>query len=519
MVNYVASAATFLALTSLTATTIEAEERSTNLRRNNEQHRLRKLYGGGLSNSQFVSDTVTECEEVIDGNPPVCIKVCVEVTSITSGETLVDETSKVSQSKCESTSVEEVITGSPTNHPTYLATEDDETTIITHSYSPDIMKWTGDEDTVSSSAIDWIGDGYTSTTISDSNSIVIQNGSSSKSSKDGFLASSKGSKGEVVSSKSSKSVVGEVENVVISNGWSGSAQTTSDNIIVGSSKSAKYSTYNEGSSDVLDENGWYGSAEQSVVGESSSKSSKSEATSVGSAGSSKSSKSEDVENVSTLNSWYGSAQTIVTAAGSSKSSKSEGVEEIAATSTGWYGSAQIVSTAAGSSKSSKSEDVESIATSNGWNGSAQSISSAAGSSKSSKSEVVEEIVATSSGWYGSAQTVSTAVGSSKSSKSENVESVATSNGWNGSGAQTISSAVGSSKSSKAESVEENVVTSNGWSGSAQTIISSAAGSSSKSSKSEGSSGAGGDSSVEANFEYVTVSKPQSNSEWHSDGWQ
>ena len=175
MVNYVASAATFLALTSLTATTIEAEERSTNLRRNNEQHRLRKLYGGGLSNSQFVSDTVTECEEVIDGNPPVCIKVCVEVTSITSGETLVDETSKVSQSKCESTSVEEVITGSPTNHPTYLATEDDETTIITHSYSPDIMKWTGDEDTVSSSAIDWIGDGYTSTTISDSNSIVIQN--------------------------------------------------------------------------------------------------------------------------------------------------------------------------------------------------------------------------------------------------------------------------------------------------------------------------------------------------------
>ena len=149
MVHYFASAATFIALTSISATTIHARERSTNLRRNDEQQSSRKLYGGGLSNSHFVSDTVTECEEVFEGNPPVCIKVCVEVTSITSGETLVDETSKVNQSKCESSTMDKETTGSPTYHPTYLATklvaEDDET-IITHTYTPDTMKWAEDED-------------------------------------------------------------------------------------------------------------------------------------------------------------------------------------------------------------------------------------------------------------------------------------------------------------------------------------------------------------------------------------
>lgn len=391
MVHYFASATTFLALTSISATTIQAKERSANLRRNDEQQSSRKLYGGGLSSSHFVSDTVTDCEEVMVGNPPICVNVCVEVTSITNGGMLVEETSKASQRKCKSTNIAEETTGSPTNHPTYLATkfvtEDDET-IITHTYSPDTMKLANEEDKVSSSAIDWNGDGYTSTANFESNSI-IQNGISSKSSKDGFVTSSKGgkiassaksSKSEFVSngsfskgsSKSAKSDGVDLDNVVISDGWSGSGQTTSDNVIR-SSKSSKYSTFPEDSSDVLDANGWYSSAQGGTA-------------SVGSAGSSKSSKSGGVvENVATSNGWFGSSQTIVTAAGSSKSSKSEGLEENVTSSNSWYGSSQTISTDAGSSKSSKSEGVEEVVvTSDGWSGSAQVP--AMSSSKSPKSE-------------------------------------------------------------------------------------------------------------------------------------
>ena len=351
MVNYIASAATLLALTtSLTTTTIQAAERSTNLRRNDEQQtRLRKLsYGGGLSNSHFVSDTQTECEEVLEGNPPVCAIVCIEVTSIYNGETLVDETSKVNQSKCEST-VEEVATDAPTFHPTYL-----------------IAEVAGIEETEFTSDIDWVGDGYKSaTTTFDSNSGVVQSGgSSSKSSKaeygsEGITAASsaKSSKGfSNGSSKSAKSAGSDAENVVISNGWSGSVQTI---------------TYN--ANDVLDANGWYGSA-QSIEGNSVSGKS-----SVGSVGSSKSSKSDGLESVTTSNGWYGSAQVVSAVAGSSsKSSKSDDVESVA-TSNGWSGSVQIVSAVAGSSsKSSKSSGSNGTASSNksskssGSNGTASS---------------------------------------------------------------------------------------------------------------------------------------------------
>ena len=198
MVNYIASAATLLALTtSLTTTAIQAAERSTNLRRNDEQQtRLRKLsYGGGLSNnSHFVSDTQTECEEVLEGNPPVCVIVCIEVTSIYNGETLVDETSKVNQSKCEST-VEEVATDAPTFHPTYL-----------------IADVAGIEETEFTSDIDWVGDGYKSaTTTFDSNGGVVQSGgSSSKSSKaeygsEGITAASSAKSSKGFSNGSSKS--------------------------------------------------------------------------------------------------------------------------------------------------------------------------------------------------------------------------------------------------------------------------------------------------------------------------
>jgi hypothetical protein len=357
MVNYIASAATLLALTtSLTTTTIHAAERTMNLRRNDEQRKL--SYGGGLSNSHFVSDTQTECEEVIEGNPPVCVIVCVEVTSIYNGETLVDETSKVNQSKCEST-VEEVATGSPTNHPTYL-----------------IAEVAGIEETEFTSDIDWVGDGYKSTTATFNSNSGVGQGGSSKSSKAKYgsegittASSAKSFKGfSNGSSKSAKSAGSDAENVVISNGWSGSVHTI---------------TYNE--NDVLDANGWYGSA-QSIEGNSvSGKSSKSGVSSVGTVGSIKSSKSDGLESVATSNGWYGSAQVVSSVAGSSsKSSKSDDVES-AATSNSWYGSAQVESSVAGSSsKSSKSS---------GSNGTASS-------SKSSKSSGSNGTVSSSKGGKG-----------------------------------------------------------------------------------------------------------------------
>ena len=357
MVNF-ATAATFLALTNLfAATAISNAEalRPKNLRRNNisgndnDQTNLRNLYGADVSDSHFISDTVTECEEIVAGNPPVCIKVCTEVTSIMSGETLVDETSKVNQSKCvEKTIVDEP----PTYPPTYQMTklEDEETSIITPVNSP-YVESAEEEDAVTSSEIYWVGDGYTSTSTSDLKSIVITNGEGSTKSSKGGAGGSKGSaKIASFSAKSSKSEftnnagggkssksnnIGS--NVAVTtannNGWSGSVQTASDNNIspTWSGKSSKYAaTYTEQVE--LETNSWAGSAQSTgILGESGSKSDKSAGvtSSAGGKGSSKSSKSDTVEsvvNVATSNGWSGSAQeynTVSTATSSGKSSKME----------------------------------------------------------------------------------------------------------------------------------------------------------------------------------------------------
>lgn len=109
MVNYTVSTAALLAITCLSATSINAEGRQTTSTVRTavdevEQQRLRKLYGVAAS-THFVTDVETKCEEVLSGNPKVCVKVCVEVTSIKSGVSVVEETSKVSESKCEVSTV------------------------------------------------------------------------------------------------------------------------------------------------------------------------------------------------------------------------------------------------------------------------------------------------------------------------------------------------------------------------------------------------------------------------------
>lgn len=112
MVNYSASAVTILAFISISLSTA-AIQVDQDLRYNDEQQRLRTLHvGGGFDeNSHFVTDTVTECQEVIEGNPPTsCVNVCVEVTSITDGGKLIEKRSKVSQRKCASTNDDEETT-------------------------------------------------------------------------------------------------------------------------------------------------------------------------------------------------------------------------------------------------------------------------------------------------------------------------------------------------------------------------------------------------------------------------
>ncbi len=108
MVNYTGTAA-LLAITYLSATSIKAEGRqATSTVRvaidEVEQQRLRKLYGVATG-SHFVTDVQTKCEEVMAGNPKVCLKVCVEVTSIKSGDSVIEETSKVTQTKCDESNV------------------------------------------------------------------------------------------------------------------------------------------------------------------------------------------------------------------------------------------------------------------------------------------------------------------------------------------------------------------------------------------------------------------------------
>ena len=513
MVNF-ATAATFLALTNLFAATAISNAkalRPKNLRRNNiggndnDQTNLRNLYGADVSDSHFISDTVTECEEIVAGNPPVCIKVCTEVTSIMSGETLVDETSKVNQSKCvEKTIVDEPPTYAPAYQMTKL--EDEETSIITQMNSP-YVELAEEEDAVTSSEIYWVGDGYTSTSTSDLKSIVITNGEGSTKSSKGGGGGSKGSaKIASFSAKSSKSEFtnnagggkssksNNIEsNVAVTttsnNGWSGSVQTASDNISpTWSGKSSKYAaTYTEQVE--LETNSWAGSAQSTgILGESGSKSDKSAGvtSSAGGKGSSKSSKSE------------GSVDTATNVV-------------VTSNSNGWSGSLQVVNDN-NINKSSKyltyPEHQSDVLDASGWYSSAQSTTIIGGDSGSSSSSKSDKTVGVTSSVGGN--------GSSKSSKSEgsveSVANVATSNGWSGSAQEynTVSTATSSGKSSKME-YSNNSYATNGGDSKGSTV--------SVSSSSKGGKGYGTGEAAHVEIKYVAISKPQSTNGWQSDGWQ
>jgi hypothetical protein len=110
MVKYSVSTAALFAITSLSATTINAEGlvKTSAVRAvvdEVEQQRLRKLYASVATSSHFVTDVETKCNEVIAGNPPVCVNVCETVTTIKSGDKVVEQTSKASQTKCAETTV------------------------------------------------------------------------------------------------------------------------------------------------------------------------------------------------------------------------------------------------------------------------------------------------------------------------------------------------------------------------------------------------------------------------------
>ena len=53
-----------------------------------------------LPGMNFKRTSFTECDEIRGGNPPVCLDVCTEITSIWDGETLIDEFSKTEEKKC-----------------------------------------------------------------------------------------------------------------------------------------------------------------------------------------------------------------------------------------------------------------------------------------------------------------------------------------------------------------------------------------------------------------------------------
>jgi len=97
MVNYSASATALLALTILATGTVNADSLNSMRRYGGERQGLRKLN----NNEHEVTDVQTECDVVIEGNPKVCVKVCVEVTSTTRSIGVVEEFSQVSQHKCD----------------------------------------------------------------------------------------------------------------------------------------------------------------------------------------------------------------------------------------------------------------------------------------------------------------------------------------------------------------------------------------------------------------------------------
>ena len=93
MVNYSSSATALLALASLiTGTAAETSSQSQG---------LRKLYANWDA-QEVETETITEeeCEEKILGYPAECVRVCVVMTTTKLGDKVIDEYSKVTQSKC-----------------------------------------------------------------------------------------------------------------------------------------------------------------------------------------------------------------------------------------------------------------------------------------------------------------------------------------------------------------------------------------------------------------------------------
>lgn len=85
----------------------------------------------------------TECVEMHEGYPRVCVKVCTTVTSTFVGGKLIDEVSSTTQHECDDTSTsEDTPTYSPSTwYPTYFPTKEDST-----SGDEDMhFAWKGDE--------------------------------------------------------------------------------------------------------------------------------------------------------------------------------------------------------------------------------------------------------------------------------------------------------------------------------------------------------------------------------------
>ena len=136
MVNYSASATALLALSSQVITAINAERSESVRRDGRERQGLRKLSGFDET------DVQTRCELVIEGNPLVCVKVCVTVTSMKKDDDTIEEYSEVKQEKCASGWENDGNWKGDTEWPTYFPTQ---------TYGPtqgddehDIVDWTDD---------------------------------------------------------------------------------------------------------------------------------------------------------------------------------------------------------------------------------------------------------------------------------------------------------------------------------------------------------------------------------------
>jgi hypothetical protein len=119
MVNYSASTAALLAVTSLAAHTISAKNSDSLLNDGDNRRGLRKL----LSEGHEITDVQTQCDRFVTGSPKVCNVVCVEVTSIITDNSTVEEYSQVSQHDCESGWEKDVGWKGDTEWPTHSPSE------------------------------------------------------------------------------------------------------------------------------------------------------------------------------------------------------------------------------------------------------------------------------------------------------------------------------------------------------------------------------------------------------------